>query len=114
MLERNRALAEKWYELFVDRIPLLVPVAKKMDGREILVDDVVLFLFQDPGTPKMWTWKLGIVTARKSRSTYEIRYVGTAGSTPRLIERSLRQICLIHGVDEIPPMSVIFTDDEKE
>jgi hypothetical protein len=25
MLERNRLLTEKWYQLFIDRIPLLIP-----------------------------------------------------------------------------------------
>jgi hypothetical protein len=55
MLDRSRALSEKWYKLFVERIPLLIPKAEKLQGSSLEIGDVVLFLFQDPGTPKMWT-----------------------------------------------------------
>jgi hypothetical protein len=46
-LERNRLIFQKWYAIFLDRVPLLIPSVKKEDGREIRVGDVVLFVFQD-------------------------------------------------------------------
>jgi Pao retrotransposon peptidase len=113
MLERNRLLSEKWYQIFVDRIPLLVPKAEKPQGSSLSNGDVVLFLFQDPGIPKMWTWKLGIVTSQRSRATYEIRYISSPGSPPKFICRDLHHICLIHGIDEIPPMSRLFYERDE-
>ena len=105
MLERNCLLSEKWYAIFIQRIHHLVPQSKKTPTQQLQSGDVVLFTFQDAGTPIMWTWKLGIIVRQKSRSTFEIRYVNIAGAQPRLISRDLRHICLIHGADEIPPMS---------
>ena len=111
MLERNRQLSEKWYEIFIQRIQHLVPQSKKVPTPEIQNGDVVLFTFQDAGTPRMWTWKLGVIVRQKSRSTFEIRYVNSAGTQPRLISRDLRHICLIHAADEIPPMSTRFVNN---
>jgi hypothetical protein len=108
MLERNRELSDKWYELFVERIHHLVPQALPNNARDIEIGDVVLFTFLDAGTHRMWEWRLGVVTARVSRSTVEIRYVSTLGSPPRKITRDLRHVSLIHGIDEIPPMSAKF------
>jgi hypothetical protein len=114
MLERNRVLTDKWYQLFVERIPLLIPKPEKPTGASLSVGDVVLFVFQDPGIPKMWTWKLGVVESQRSRSTYEIRYVLNPGGRPKYICRDLAHISVISRVDEIPPMSWRFSDiDEK-
>ena len=113
MLERNRLLSEKWYEIFIQRIHLFVPQSRKAPTQQLQAGDVVLFTFQDAGTPRMWIWKLGIITRQKSRSTFEIRYVNNAGAQPRLISRDLRHICLIHGADEIPPMSSRFTSQPQ-
>ena len=111
MLERNRELSDKWYELFIERIHHLVPQASQQNARDVQVGDVVLFTFLDAGTHKMWEWRLGVITARVSRSTVEIRYVSTLGSPPRKIMRDLRHVSLIHGIDEISPMSTKFWDN---
>ncbi len=50
-LERNRLIFQKWYTLFLDRIPLLIPRVKKEDSRDVRVGDVVLFVFQDSNIP---------------------------------------------------------------
>jgi hypothetical protein len=97
MLERNRLLSEKWYQLFIDRIPLLIPKPERPTD--------------SPGTPKLWTWKLGIVETQKSRSTYEIRYVLHLGGKCKYICRDLRHISIIHRVGELPPMSWKFNSD---
>jgi len=107
-LERNRLVQERWYELFIPRIQLLIPKAVRMDNVTLQPDDVVLFVFQDAGMPRMWVWRLGIIVRQVSRSTYEIRYVSQPGSPPRLIMRDARHICLVHKTDEIPPMSARF------
>lgn len=110
-LDRNRLVQEKWYEIFSSRMHLLVPKAEKSERITLQVDDVVLFVFQDAGIPKMWVWRLGVITRQISRSTYEIRYVSQLGSPPRLIQRDARHISLIHKATEIPPMSSRFLEN---
>jgi hypothetical protein len=72
----------------------------------------VLFLFQDPGVPRMHTWKLGVINKQQSRSKYEIRYVTSPGTLPKFICRDLRHICVICGVDELPPMSRLYYENQ--
>ena len=110
-LERNRLIQERWYELFIERIHLLVPKAERRDTVVLQPDDVVLFVFQDAGIPRMWVWRLGVIVRRVSRTTYEIRYVSQPGVAPRLIMRDARHICLVHKSDEIPPMSARFLEN---
>ena len=73
-LECIRLVQERWYELFIQRIHLLIPKAARLDAVVLQPDDVVLLVFQDPGIPKMWVWRLGVIVRRVSSSTYEIRY----------------------------------------
>lgn len=110
-LDRNRLVQDKWYEIFSARMHLLVPKAENKRTVPLQPDDVVLFVFQDGGIPKMWVWRLGIIVRQVSRSTYEIRYVSQLGSPPRLILRDARHISLIHKADEIPPMSSKFLEN---
>ena len=107
-LERNRLCQERWYDLFIERIHLLVPKAERVDALVLQPDDVVLFVFQDAGVHRMWVWRLGVIVRQVSRTTYEIRYISTPGGPPRLITRDARHICLVHKTDEIPPMSTRF------
>ena len=81
-LERNRLCQERWYELFVERLHLLVPKAVRMDAIVLQPDDVVLFVFQDAGIPRMWVWRLGVIGRQVSRTTYEIRYISVPGAPP--------------------------------
>ena len=110
-LERNRLCQERWYELFVERIHLLVPRAVRIDAVALQPDDVVLFVFQDAGIPRMWVWRLGVIVRQVSRTTYEIRYISVPGGPPRLIMRDARHISLVHKSDEIPPMSARFLEN---
>ena len=110
-LERNRLIQERWYELFIERIHLLVPKVERRDTVILLPDDVVLFVFQDAGIPRMWVWRLGVIVRQVSRTTYEIRYVSQPGVAPRLIMRDARHICLVHKSGEIPPMSARFLEN---
>jgi hypothetical protein len=110
-LERNRLCQERWYELFIERIHLLIPKAERQETVVLQPDDVVLFVFQDAGIPRMWIWRLGVIVRQVSRSTYEIRYISVPGGPPRLILRDARHICLVHGSDEIPPMSARFLEN---
>lgn len=110
-LERNRLCQERWYELFIDRIHLLVPRAERVDTLVLQPDDVILFVFQDAGIPRMWVWRLGVIVRQVSRTSYELRYISVPGGPPRLIVRDARHICLIHKHDEIPPMSARFLEN---
>ncbi len=105
LLERNRLLQERWYQLFVERIHLLIPPPTTGSHRVLVTGDVVLFVFTDAGSPKMWEWKLGVITRQVSRTTYEIRYANTTGGRPRFLERNARDITLVCSPDEISPMS---------
>jgi hypothetical protein len=110
-LERNRLIQDKWYTIFSERIHLLVPKAREVHALTLQVDDVVLFVFQDAGIPRMWVWRLGVIVRQVSRSTFEIRYISQPGGQPRLMLRDARHISLIHAVDELPPMSSRFFED---
>ena len=96
----------------MQRIHLLIPKAERVDIYTLRPDDVVLFVFQGPGIPKMWVGSLGIIVSQVSRSTYKIRYVSQAGSPPRTILRDARHISVIHKADEIPPMSSRFLENK--
>jgi hypothetical protein len=69
---QNMRLTERWYQLFIERIPLLIPKPKKPLSNSLSPGDVVLFVFQDPGMEKMCQWQLGLIESQKSRSTYDI------------------------------------------
>ena len=101
---------ERWYKLFIDRIHLLIPKAVRVDTVILQPNDVVLFVFQDAGMPRMWVWRLGVVVRQVSRTTYELRYISVPGNPPRLIMRDACHLCLVHKSDESPPMSARFLD----
>jgi len=60
-LERNRLIAARWYEIFIQRIHLLIPAPSEGRSRQPREGDVVLFLFADPNFKKLCVWKLGII-----------------------------------------------------
>jgi len=87
LLERSRLLQERWYELFLERIHLLVPGPALAQQRVLQPRDVVLFVFKDAAIPKLETWRLGVIARQVSRSTFEIRYSSESGRQ-KLICRS--------------------------
>lgn len=99
-LERNRLLTSRWYEIFIERLHLLVPSPSKQFGRKPLIGDVVLFVFTDPNTKKLWVWKLGVIEEKISRSTYSIRYCTSDGER-KTIQRAAAQISIILPVDQL-------------
>ena len=98
-LDRNRQIFTGWYELFMDRIHLLVPHARKVEGKQIQLGDVVLFIFQDSPMMKYNVWKLGVVTELVSPHSVMVRY-SLAGAGQKFIRRSIRQLCIIQSADE--------------
>jgi hypothetical protein len=108
LLDRNRLIQERWYEIFVSRIHLLIPRPATANLRTLRVGDVVLFVFQDSGHPKMWEWRLGIIEEQVSRGTFVIRYSNRGGGLTRLIRRDARHISLVYAEHEIPPTSPLF------
>jgi hypothetical protein len=99
-LERNRNIMKEWYNIFIDRVHLLVPAPEKVKGRRTLIDDIVLFVFSGEGTRGKSVWKLGRVVEIKSDTTVLIQY-SLGGSTQKTILRSIRTTVLILGADEI-------------
>jgi hypothetical protein len=103
-LERNRLLTCKWYEIFIDRIHLLIPPPQRKDSPQPEVGDVVLFLFTDPNFKKLWVWKLGVIEEKVSRSSYKIRYSNSDG-TLRHVVRAAGQISIIVPAEQLTPDS---------
>ena len=101
-LERNRLIFSKWYKLFLERLPLLIPVASKESGRDVKIGDVVLFIQEDSNIPGMETWKLAKVVEVLSARTVLLEYVNARGGRT-VLQRSIRQVSLILGVEEIGP-----------
>ena len=99
-LERNQLLTSRWYELFIERLHLLVPPPAKEHDRQPVVGDVVLFLFTDPNFKKLWIWKLGVVEEAMSRSSYKIRYSGASGER-KYVQRAVGQISIIVPSDQL-------------
>jgi hypothetical protein len=102
-LERNRLIQAKWYELFKERVLLMVPAPQKSTDRPPQVGDVVLFLYTDAGTPKSWEWKLGTIETQLSRTKFEINYYSKKDKPLKLIERAASQIAVVLPVNELPP-----------
>ena len=101
-LERNRLLMTKWYEIFIQRLSLLIPPPENKTDQQPTVGDVVLFLFTDPNLKKLWIWKLGVVEEQLSRSSYRIRYSGP-DKVKRYVQRAVGQISIIIPVERLPP-----------
>ena len=101
-LERNRLLTQRWYEIFIKRLSLLIPPPERKTDAQPQVGDVVLFLFTDPNFKKLWIWKIGLVEEQLSRSTYKIRYSSPDGER-RYVERAARQLSIIVPANQ-PPM----------
>jgi len=99
-LEKNRLISARWYEIFIQRLSLLIPPPAAKHDRQPTVGDVVLFLFSDPNFKKLWVWKLGIVEEKVSRSTYRIRYSSPEGEQ-RHVLRAVSQISIIVPVNEL-------------
>ena len=101
-LERNRMLTSKWYEIFIERLSLLIPPPEKKHDQQPIVGDVVLFLFTDPNLKKLWVWKLGVIEEKLSRSSYKIRYSSPDG-TRRYVQRAVGQISIIVSINDLCP-----------
>ena len=101
-LERNRLIFCKWYKLFLERIPLFIPTIEKENSREVKVGDIVLFVYQDSNIPGMETWKLARVIESLSPRNVLLEFSSASGRL-RTLQRSVRQTCLILGVEELFP-----------
>jgi len=103
-LERNQVLTARWYEIFIQRIHLLIPPPRVEHDRLPRNGDIVLFVHQDPNFKKLWVWRLGKVVEQVSRSTFRIQYSlgeGGGGGEPRFVERAVTQISLVVPVDQV-------------
>jgi hypothetical protein len=101
-LARSKLIFSRWYKIFLDRLPLLIPKVDKEDGREVRVGDIVLFVFQDSNIPGMETWKIARIVELISARTVLLEYTNAGGGL-KTLQRSIRQVSLILGVDELDP-----------
>ena len=84
----------------MENLHLLVPKSEKVADRQVRVNDIVLFVFQDAAIPKLGIWKLGRVTEIMSRSSVKIVYT-LAGGPKKYLTRSVRQLTVVVGVEEL-------------
>ena len=95
MLERNQLISATWYQIFIDRLHLLIPPPQHAEDRLPRIGDVCLFVHEDPNYKRLWTWRLGIIQAQMSRTTFEIRYCTPGTGRVRTLVRATRQISVI-------------------
>jgi len=107
LLERNRLISSRWYEIFIERLNLLIPAPDAKHARQPEVGDVVSFIFTDPNCKDLRVWRLGIVEEKLSRSSYRIRY-STPDGRIRYLQRAVAQISIIVPVDHLPITSTDF------
>ena len=71
-LDRTNEIFTAWYRIYLSRLHLLVPKSEKVQDRQVRVNDIVLFVFQDAAIPKLGIWKLGRVVENMSKRTVKI------------------------------------------
>jgi hypothetical protein len=104
-LDRNRKITETFYQVMLDRIHELVGRPDKWGVKEMpnaQVDDVVIFVHNDSKVGK--DWRLGRiveVTGRTVEIVYTVKSNGDLISRLGRVRRSLRQISLVVGKDEM-------------
>ena len=116
IIEKNREIFTVWYQLFCDNIHMLMlrPDKWNSNGRQPVIDDIVLFVFTDGNQSKhSIVWKLGRVVACKDRKV-EISYISkitkTGNVTRSKLSRSVRDVSIIFSVGEL----FINTNDHYE
>jgi hypothetical protein len=101
-LDRSNDIFAAWYKIYLDRLHLLVPKSEKIEDRKVQEGDIVLFIFQDAAIPKLGIWKLGRVIEILSPHSVKIMYT-LAGGPKKYLARSIRQLTVIVGVEELRP-----------
>jgi len=107
ILERNREIYFYWYQLFIQNIHLLTLKPDKWvsDSRKPVVDDVVLFTFNESGYSKeSITWKLGKVTqvySRKVAISYVANTTKKGPVTLSVVEQNFRDVSILFSVEEL-------------
>ncbi len=81
---------------------MLIPKPERVDDRKIQTGDIVLFVFQDAAIPKLGVWKLGRVVELLTAHSVKILYT-LAGGPKKYLVRSIRQLTVIVGVEELHP-----------
>jgi hypothetical protein len=103
-LDRSNEIFTAWYKIYLDRLHLLIPKSERFEDRKIQAGDIVLFVFQDAAIPKLGVWKLGRVIEPLSAHSVKILYT-LAGGPKKYLVRSICQLTVIVGVEELHPSS---------
>ena len=107
ILERNSNVYKFWFPLFIDNIHMftLKPDKWNTNGRLPVIDDVVLFSFNDSGYEKSnLEWKLGLVSKcleRKIEITFVSKISKTGNVTKSKLVRSIRDMSIIFSVEKL-------------
>ena len=108
LLQVNRSIQKAWYQIFLDRLHHLVVKPKKWAHSDTpLVDDIVLFIYQDSLMSRdRAVWKLGkVIEVHPSKRKVTIAF--PEKTAPRVIPklrtiiRTIREISVIHSVKDL-------------
>ena len=106
ILDNNRSIYQWWFQLFIDNIHYLTlkPDIWRESSRLPIMNDIVLFLYNDSGQGKEPdTWKLGkvvSVSSRKVTVSFSGRQSKSAVASMRTLERSMRDVSILFSADE--------------
>jgi len=103
ILDRNRDIYRDWYQTFINNVHLLNLRPKKWlkSSRLPIVDDIVLFVFNDNSYAKeSVVWKLGRVS-KIEKTRVSIDYAMKVNGVKQTIVRSVRDISIVYSVGEM-------------
>ena len=106
ILERNRGVYQDWLQMFIDNIHLLTlkPDLWRNSSRLPIMDDIVLFVYNDSGHGKeSIDWKVGRIVAVKDKKV-SISFLGGEGNAKsrklHTLEWSIRDVSIVFSSDE--------------
>ena len=106
LLESNRKIQTVWYQIMLDRLHHLIPKCKKwLKTDKIEKGDIVVFVHNDSGIMKRWSWSLGKVDSVTDRNL-TLEYFGPGKKRKLYVPRNPRQVAKIHSADDIPVNTV--------
>ena len=102
-----RDLAEtdqKLFNLLGDYVHRFVPGRKLLDGEQPEVDDIVLFVSKESERSRNTKFKFGRIVATMvdgRQNKVRVQYQNATEAVKRIVERSVKDLVLIKGADEI-------------
>ena len=119
LLKRVHDIQRYWYQLLLDRLHHLIPKPDNWSkSDEVKLQDIVVFRFKDNVNTKMEVWKIGkVVEILKEGRGVIISYpqiLPNGVSKLSVVNRSVRDICLVSSIDDLNLNSKEFFDKIKK